>query len=133
MRRLAFVTVLLLAACAPAAPAGHTITGTMTLDAEGVDPGDTNTPGCRSKGGYEDIAEGAQVVVKDGAGSVLATTALGGGTQTVTDPGADCVFEFSVAVPDAEFYSIEVTHRGALTYSRVELEERGWTVSFSLG
>ena len=79
-----------------------------------------------------DTAVGAApVVVKDGAGTVLATSVLQLGTKT--GPGT-CVFKFEVkGVPETEFYQVEVSHRGAMTYSKRDLESSGWTTSLSLG
>ena len=78
---------------------------------------------CRagSGGGYDDIAAGAPVTVKDGTGTVLATTALTGGT--LSKPG--CTFAFRTHVPDADFYRVQVSHRDALTFSREELDKQG--------
>jgi hypothetical protein len=36
-------------------------------------------------------------------------------------------------VSDSEFYSIEVSNRGEVTYSRAELESQGWSLKFKLG
>ena len=80
-------------------------------------------------GGYGDIAAGAQVVVTDGDGRVLATTALQGGILNMSG----CTFSYSVTVPDSSFYGVTVTHRGTLTYSRQDLAGRGWLVESSLG
>lgn len=81
-----------------------------------------------SGGGYDDIVAGAQVVVQDGAGSVLATSSLTGGRVNVKG----CTFVFSVDVPDADFYQVTVTHRGALIYSRSDLTGDDWHVAGSL-
>ena len=81
-------------------------------------------------GGYNDIADGADVTVKDGAGDLLGVGALTGGTMT----GGGTVFTFTVpGVPDVDFYQVEVSHRGAVTYTKDEMEAAGWVVSFSLG
>lgn len=81
-------------------------------------------------GGYDDIRDGADVTVKDGAGELLGTGVLTGGTAT--DVGV--TFAFTVeGVPDSDFYQVEVSHRGALSYSRAELEDAGWVVEASLG
>jgi hypothetical protein len=120
-------------------PTAHSLSGQITVKHMQTYPpsgmrwgGDS----CRESGGYSDMREGAQVVVKDGSGSVIAVGALGPGEA----PGAagekspDCQFPFSVAgIPVEEFYSIEVSHRGATTFSHDELEAQGWTVSLSLG
>lgn len=98
--------------------------------------------GCKGSGGYSDISEGTQVVVKNGQGTILATGRLGVGTfppipspAPKTPPTTDiCGFAFLVpAIPDSDFYSIEVSHRGALVYSREDLKAKGWQVALSLG
>jgi hypothetical protein len=70
---------------------------------------------CHGAGGYDDIAAGTQVTIKDQAGAIIATGALDGGTW-FSGTKESCGFHFVVSkVPDATFYSIEVSHRGALT------------------
>lgn len=79
-------------------------------------------------GGYRDIAAGTRVVVQDGAGNVLATSALTGGRVNMQG----CTFSFRLQVPDSEFYQVLVSHRGTLTYSREELQRKGWRISAKL-
>jgi hypothetical protein len=75
--------------------------------------------------------ENAQVVIRDGNGNTLATGHLQPGEVKST---VECVFAFEVAgVPDADFYSVEVSHRGELSYARADLEASGWVVSLTLG
>jgi len=84
------------------------------------------------------------VVVKDGAGSILAAGSLGPGKWekvTVTTPSGTtvsgivyCVFHFALpGIPTEDFYTIEVSHRGELTYSYDDLKTQGWVVEFTLG
>lgn len=90
---------------------------------------------CYGTGGYEDIQGGMPVTIKDGQGKILAL----GKTSYGKRPKAQysqvlCVFDFQVNdVPKADFYSIEVGHRGQLNYSYEELKKQGWKVSFSIG
>lgn len=107
----------------------NTITGTMSLfDIDsGWDEGDT----CFGSGGYSDISSGAQVRVTDQEGKTLAVSELGSGRSKT---GFDCTFSFTIDdVPKAEFYEVEVTHRGKLSYSHEEMEKRDWAVEVSLG
>ena len=52
----------------------------------------------------------------------------------VQHDGFACEFEFTVdGVRDADFYTVEVSHRGGLSFSKAEMEANGWTVEASLG
>jgi hypothetical protein len=76
-------------------------------------------------GGYSDLADGAGVQVSDGAGKLLATSSLTGGQQSLKG----VTFRFTVAVPDEEFYKVQIANRGELPYSRADLEKKAWKVS----
>jgi hypothetical protein len=116
----------------------HTIRGEMVLESGwvGEEP-------CTGGGGFSDISSGASIVVKDGADVTIATGWLEPGirpkvTAAERRAGADiptiCSFAFVVdGVPTVDFYSIEVSHRGALTFTYDELEALDWTVAFKLG
>jgi hypothetical protein len=44
-----------------------------------------------------------------------------------------CAFDFTVSdLRDGEFLSVEVSHRGKVTYSRTDLEANGWAVGLTL-
>jgi hypothetical protein len=105
----AIVVVFAITACG-----GHTLTGEISVF------GDCHSPG------YNDITAGAPVVVKDESGKILATGSLGSETS--------CRFPLTVdGIPDAKFYQVEVSHRGALTYSPSDLDQRGWKIELTLG
>ena len=73
-----------------------------------------------------------QVTVKNQAGELIGTTQLGDGLGA----GASwaCVFHFNIAnLPSASFYSIEIGHRGAINYSKADLDTANWTVTLTLG
>jgi hypothetical protein len=36
-------------------------------------------------------------------------------------------------VPDANFYQVEVSHRGAVTYSKDDMDKRQWIIAVELG
>ena len=120
-------------------PTGHSLSGQITLHEGGWQRtwGQGDTMPCEGKGGYSDIREGTQVVVKDDTGSVVAVGALGpgdGGWGVSGKGDTDCRLGFNiVGIPDEGFYSIEVSHRGELAYSYNDLEALGWTVAFELG
>jgi len=108
------------------------ISGTLTLRQMAL----RNTGPCSGDGGYDDIAAGAGVVVRNQAGSVIATSTLEGGHSELTSAGVGyyCHFDFHVInVPSAPFYSIEISHRGAITHSRAELAAEGWHLDITLG
>lgn len=104
------------------------IGGTFTL----IDSGFSSGKVCSGDGGYSDIDFGSNVTVYDGSGKVLATGILGIG---IGSSYSRCVFpvEISEKVPTKDFYAIEVTRRGKVTYSKSQLEEAGWEVSLTLG
>lgn len=93
---------------------------------------------CRGKAGYEDLREGAQVVVAAATGRTIAIGRLGAGKSTTV--GGDgsvarlvaCTFPITIQdVPDGEdFYKITVTHRGTQEYSRDQLRK---PISLTLG
>jgi len=109
----------------------RTLRGRLVLvDREIADAGDR----CYGTGGYDDVAANMRVTVRDGRGNILATGATGNGSRPV-DPALaplQCVFEFRVDVPLADFYSITVGRRGEISYSRDELRSRRWQVSLTL-
>jgi hypothetical protein len=130
---------------------GNTINGTLSLNtdslivvpAAGLSPGAECQAGgrvqcesgykCAGSGGYDDIGQGAQVVVKDGSGNTIATGELHEG-RSQRSYASSCSFDFAVTnVSAVDFYSIEVSHRGAITFSREELEAKGWNVGVTLG
>jgi hypothetical protein len=76
---------------------------------------------CQGGGGYSDISPGAEVVVKNGSGTVLTTTQLGTGTGS---PPTDCEFKFAFTVMDGSEsgYSITVSHRGELHFTPAKLK-----------
>lgn len=105
------------------------ITGTFTLtDADVLYNPSHET--CTGTGGYGDIAVGTDVVVRDGTGTIVGAGRLAWSPASAI---GSCVFTFAVPVKDTDFYSIEVSHRGDLTYSKADLAARGWAVAASLG
>jgi hypothetical protein len=103
----------------------HLIQGELSLF-----DSDTASNNCVGTGGYDDIAAGVSVTVRDGTGSTLATGRLEKGEALA---GIGCTYKFDVEVPDVDFYRVEVAHRGELEYSKAELERNNWKVNASLG
>ena len=86
--------------------------------------------GCQGTGGYADIVPGAQVTLKDGDGKTLGSTQLSSGTGTTSS----CTFTFSIDnVPEVPFYSLEVSHRGAITESLAQMQADAWAFGLTLG
>lgn len=115
------------------------IAGQMQVSGSGSNLAFGNSVGeCRGKAGYEDLREGAQVVVAAANGRTIAIGQLGIGKSTTI--GGDgsvarlvaCTFPIKVdSVPDGEdFYKITVTHRGTHEYTRDQLRQ---PISLTLG
>lgn len=96
---------------------------------------------CWGSGFYSDLVDGAQFIVRNAGGTIVAKGALGRGrTVYVGEPDAkllrdiewECHFSYAVDdVPFSEFYAIE-TVRNTLTYSFGELEARRWRVDLTI-
>lgn len=125
------VVVLIVATRGGGAEENHRISGSFVLVDEDIFPGFLGGKGCEGRGGYDDVTEGLQVLVKDGQGEAVATSRLGEGIANTSK--TVCSFPFSIEVPDAKFYEISVGRRGSLSYSKGDLEARDWRVEFSLG
>lgn len=139
MRRAWVLIATAVLVAAMGAPAGaaqkQSLRGTMSLQ-EGFF-GTAGRP-CSGSGGYDDIRTGAQVNVRNDKGRVLAVGQLGAGVAV--SAGATqyptfmyCEFPFSARVPEAKFYAIEVSHRGANTYSLKDMKRSRWRVTLTLG
>lgn len=136
---LAALLVAVLAACGhkPAAPAVHRVTGQYMVHGvyPGVDRRTSSGQPCKAVDvGYPDIEAGTPVTVKDQSGAVVARAALGEGKLRVTILSRqDCVHSFSLTLPDRDTYLVEVGRRGAVTFSRADLQRAGWTVTLAIG
>lgn len=110
------------------------LAGTLLLNGRTSHDG---SGGCVGSGGYSDITEGAPVTVYDSTGTVIATGQLGGGDDRGWTPTADtersnqCWFTFTVSVPNADFYQVEVSHRGKQTYKRSQAQSG--SIALTLG
>jgi hypothetical protein len=77
---------------------------------------------CKTSGGFADIAAGAQVVIKDSTGKVVATTTLAGGTGPTA--GGTCTFGFHTSVPSgSDFYGVELGRRGVVQFTADQLAD----------
>lgn len=89
--------------------------------------------------GFDDIATGAQVVVKDASGTVIATSELQGGVlvrgaswSENSIRGMACSYSFTLTdLPDGSFYGIHVgdSTRSDVQFSKAEMQA-GPTLSF---
>lgn len=121
---------LALAGCsskaAPAKPKTFAMHGVTNItDVTGFDRLDDET--CAGSGGYDDLAEGAQVTVSDAAGKTIALGELGPGkVVSAGDVVGGCQFRFTVKdVPAGQkFYGVEVSHRGVVRYTADDAHER---------
>ena len=79
------------------------LSGTVLLPGTENDDFLLTDDGCVGLGEYAGVAVGQQVVVRDEMGEILGVTTLMG-----TDDGVACSWTFALAVPDAEFYEVEL-------------------------
>jgi hypothetical protein len=107
---------------------GHDLTGKLALTDPSAKWGVGNA--CEGTGGYADIKVGAEVTIKDEAGKILATSTLSKSEAATTQ---ECDFTFTANVEDAKFYQVEVSHRGAVTYSRDDVARQGWRIGMEIG
>lgn len=156
MRRALLVcAAALLAACGSGAGGGprtgSAIRGTFTLTSSTLAGALTS---CAGTGGYSDFAAGMNVTVKDGSGRIVgvgsATNLSDDDLPATTTPPDDlefqlagvqasahthtqCWLKFTVPIKKADFYQIEVGHRGGLSYSYDDLKKNDFFVQLTLG
>ena len=117
-------------------PTTYTLTGTFTLyDSDGSWGSEFDKrlgiEGCWGSGGYGDIDEGLDVVLRNGQGEIIANGNLGRGKPLAE---TECEFPFELSnIPESDFYEVSVGRRGSTVYSRSELEGRNWHLILSLG
>jgi len=117
-----------------ATESSHTVKGEMTLNDFKSFRYDKIGDSCSGDGGYSDIDEGATVSVKNQSGTLIGSGRLGPGTVQGGSTLKWCVFPFEVGgVKDAQFFQVEVSRRGGLSYSKADMEKNDWTVHASLG
>jgi hypothetical protein len=75
---------------------------------------------CAGTGGYDDLAQGADVVVTDNASRTIAVGSVTGSAAA----GNACVLTFEIPkVPSGKkFYGIEVSHRGVVHFMEKEMK-----------
>jgi hypothetical protein len=137
---LAIVALGLLACGGSSAPKQvHTLHGSISLKLGSPQIVWNMGQPCSGTGGYSDMSGGAEVEVRNGDGIIIATGHLNQGIGT--DPSSTdlktattCIFSFDIdGVPDTDFYSVEVNHRGGTPFPKSEMESNAWTVALTLG
>ena len=119
------------------APPGHRLEGTYIV--HGVFSHQSFGSPCTSAdAGYPDIVPGTAVRVRDDATkAVVGTAELVGGTLRdgpLRGNDDDCVFSFSLIVPDRDAYRIEVGKRpGQVLFTRSDLEKSNWKADLTIG
>jgi len=139
VKRRSLVLVLAVLALASAAcsrePPSHKMEGTYIV--HGFFPHRNFGAPCRgADAGYPDLRQGTTVTVKDGAGATLGTVALQGGTLRrgpLRGRDDDCVFSFSLTVPERDAYRIEVGRRGSVRFTRSDLQRSNWKADLTIG
>jgi len=118
------VGMLVLAALLLAGCGGEsTFTAKGTL---GIVAVDSTTDDCSSgTGGYDDITEGASVVIYDASDKKLAIGSLKAGKE-YGDNGL-CVFKFKIPdIPSGKGpYGVEISHRGQIAFTEKEADDIG--------
>jgi hypothetical protein len=126
-RALLAIVFLLSAACG-----SSTLHGSVTLTTS--DGLSRSGSACSGTGGYEDLTGGAPVTITNESGAIIATGSLDAGVSDATYPTVVCHFAYTISnVPAAKFYTVEVSHRGGLTYSQEQLDANGWKSDATIG
>jgi hypothetical protein len=122
-------------ATAPAVPQVHRLDGNYTV--HGIFRHRNYGAPCKAAdAGYDDIHAGTPVVVRDSSGGVIGSARLGDGVlrrQPLRGRDDDCLFQFSLTVPDRADYRIEVSTRGSVAFSRADLERAHWMANLTIG
>lgn len=99
-------------------PSTFTIEGSLTLSDSVTTYGLPSEFDCAGDDGYDDIGPNSSVTVSDQAGDVIAT----GQVQGSSGGASTCTLTFSASdVPEGrDFYKVEISHRGELTFTEEE-------------
>ncbi len=100
--------------------------------------GDSTDGSCAGNGGYDDLRDGAAVVVYNSTGAVVGTTTLYGSSydlESLSSRKITCTFKWELKnVPnDDGGYSVEVTSRGKVFFSSEELLDNGFFLPTTIG
>lgn len=110
---------------------GDTLTGHLELISSGM--GVNSRGECYGRNGFNDMTGQIPVIIKNESGTVIAVGKTETGKQPKEHSTVRCIFNFRVEnIPKSLFYSVEIGQRGSKTYSRQQLEDQGWDLSFVL-
>jgi hypothetical protein len=130
--------VVLVAGChREVAPPSHRLEGTYIV--HGEFPNRSFGRPCKgAEAGYPSIQAGTMVVVTDEASAaVLGSVPLQGGTLRkglLRGRDDDCVFSFSLTVPEHDAYRIKVGRQpGNVRFTRTDLERTSWKADLTVG
>ena len=119
------------------APPSHRLEGTYIV--HGEFPNRSFGRPCKgAEAGYPNIQAGTMVVVTDEASAaVLGSVPLQGGTLRkglLRGRDDDCVFSFSLTVPEHDAYRIKVGEQpGNVRFTRTDLERTSWKADLTVG
>jgi hypothetical protein len=114
------------ASAAAASPETHIVLGTLAVAGRPIAEGNG---GCDTA--FGEVADGANVVVKDEHGTTVGTSTL----KIVTFGGdeSQCHFAFTAVLPRAGFYHVSVAGRDGPTISFDDLAKASWKWEMALG
>lgn len=83
--------------------------------------------GCVGLGEFSNVQAGRQVVIRDETGTII-------GVTTLDDSGATdmCAWNFSVEVPESEFYSVSIPMVIEYVYTSEDIEQQNGEISLPL-
>lgn len=89
---------------------------------------------CYGVGGYEDVREGLQVVVRDASSVIVGTGQLRRQPAGRDTDYSACLFVWKISnIPQSGFYSIEVGNRGTIIYAHTDLQRNNFLAEATLG
>ena len=93
----------------------------------------TPTPTCKGRGGYNDIAQGMEVVLAADGKTLSVGRFSAGKVVSLTQFQEQCEFSFELDVPEGhDFYSVKVGRRGDRNYTFSEIISDG-ALEFTIG
>ncbi len=93
----------------------------------------TATPTCKGRGGYNDIAQGMEVLLTADGKTLGVGRFSAGSVKSLTQFQEQCQFQFELDVPEGyQFYTVKVGRRGDRTYSFAEITSGG-ALEFTIG